>query len=180
MAELLRRAKRLFHKTQIQILLEAISEYTNHRYEYGTAVLSAHAADKVVAAWSAGVFECFGVLYPRPSSAMKIAVTVTGSDRQLLSQLKDTWGGSLYREGANRRRNQKKELWVWGLRSEKGKRFLEATLPYMKGTKSQEVREYLGRSESTMPIVTSRGPPYHDVNPGIPTTQNKPPAPSDN
>ncbi len=142
--ELLGRAKRLFHKTQIQILREAISEYIGRHYEYGAAVLSAGISDAVAVAWSAGVFEASGVAHPHPSPTMKVAVEIVESDRQLLERLEDIWGGSIYKV----RTEAKSELqaggsWIWSLRSEKAKRFLEAILPYMKGGKSQVVRDCL-------------------------------------
>lgn len=144
--ELLGRAKRLFHKTQIQILLEAVSEYIGRHYEYGSAVLTSGVSDAVAVAWSAGVFEASGVAYPHPSPSMKLAVEIVGGDKQLLQRLKDIWGGSIYQ---GRSEGQVKGTWVWSLRSEKAKRFLEATLPYMKGGKSQTVRACLAQSDST-------------------------------
>ncbi len=142
--ELLGRAKRLFHKTQIQILLEAISEYIGHHYEYGSAVLSSGISDAVDVAWSAGVFEASGVAYPHPTPAMKTAVEIADGDRQLLERLKDIWGGSIYKgRSGGKDEARPKSTWVWSLRSEKAKLFLEATLPYMKGSKSQVVRTCL-------------------------------------
>ncbi len=142
--DLLGRAKRLFHKSQIQILIEALSEYIGRHYEYGTAVLSAGISDAVAVAWSAGVFEASGAAHPHPSPSMKVGVEIIASDRQLLDRLKDIWGGSVYRvrtEGSGEL--QTGGSWIWSLRSEKAKRFLEATLPYMKGGKSQAVRDCL-------------------------------------
>lgn len=149
--ELLVRAKRLFHKSQIQILLEAISEYIGRHYEYGTAVLSAGVSDAVAVAWSAGVFEASGVAYPHPAPEMKIAVEVVGSDRELLNRLKDIWGGTLYKEKDESEQNRG-ETWVWGLRSEKAKRFLDAILPYLKGSKSRLVKDQLTNQETPSPI----------------------------
>ena len=155
-AELLSRAKRLFHKTQIQILREALSEYIGRHYEYGAAVLSAGISDAVAVAWSAGIFEASGSAHPHPSPTMKVAVEIIGSDRQLLERIKDIWGGSIYKGRTDRKSEpQTSENWIWSLRSEKAKRFLEATLPYMKGSKSRVVRECLIQSEPQPKLVQS-------------------------
>jgi hypothetical protein len=142
--ELLGRAKRLFHKTQIQILREALAEYIGRHYEYGAAVLSAGISDAVAVAWSAGVFEASGAAHPHPSPTMKVAVEIVESDQQLLERLEDIWGGSIFK-GRTEGKSEHPEdgSWVWSLRSEKAKRFLEAILPYMKGGKSQVVRACL-------------------------------------
>ncbi len=91
--ELLGRAKRLFHKTQIQILFEAVSEYIGRHHEHESAVLPSSISDAVAVAWSAGVFEASGSAYPHPSPAMKTAVEIADGDRQLLERLKVMWGG---------------------------------------------------------------------------------------
>ncbi len=158
--ELIVRAKGLFHKSQIQILLEAVSEYINRHYEYGYAVLSTGVTDAVAVAWSAGVFESLGVAYRHPSPARKVAVEVASDDEQILSRLKDIWGGTLYKEkGAESEGQLPAGSWVWGLRSEKAKRFLEAALPYMKGGKRQVAKDCLSQPEET----SARSSPATDV-----------------
>jgi hypothetical protein len=154
--ELIGRAKRLFHKTQIQILREAISEYIGRHYEYEAAVLSAGISDAVAVAWSAGVFEASGLAHPHPSPTMKVSVEIVVTDRRLLERLKDIWGGSIYQgriEGKSK--PQFGGSWIWSLRSEKAKRFLEATLPYMKGSKSQVVRDCLLDTDSQSTLTRS-------------------------
>lgn len=178
-AELLARAKRLFHKSQIQILLEAISEYIGRHYEYGSAVLATSAAEPVAVAWSAGVFESMGFAYRHPSPAMKIAVEVTGPDRILLAKLKDIWGGTIYREKEEIRGGEGKELWFWGLRSEKAKRFLQSILPYMKGPKSQIVKDCLSLRDAASVPTSARdagrvqGATEAPANNPVPTEDNQ-------
>lgn len=128
----------------MQILLEALSEYINRHYEYGSAVLSSSATDAVAVAWSAGVFEGLGTFHRHPSPTMKVSVEIMSSDIEMLTRLRDTWGGTLYKERSEQSPSRGvSESWVWGLRSEKAKRFLETTLPYMKGSKSETVKSYL-------------------------------------
>ncbi len=142
--ELLVRARTLFHKSQIQILLEALSEYISKHHEYGSALLAGNVTDPVAVAWSAGIFEGIGNAYRHPSPEMKIAVEITSTDKHLLSHLKDLWGGSLYKENVEAKSERHmEEIWIWSLRSEKAKRYLEAVLPYLKGRKAETSKELL-------------------------------------
>lgn len=90
-------------------------------------------------AWTAGLLEGEGSFYWRDSKTLKVSCGST--DLDILEQLRDIWGGSIYETA--KQKSHHKQAWVWIVHGIQAKSLMVAVLPYMMSRRGQKIKECL-------------------------------------